>query len=609
MTDRTDPSTIGADGRAVSSLGESPLPVSHNKVVLVMDLVESVRLMASDEASVVSNWHGFLQHARDEVLPRHGGRLVKSLGDGILVEFDDAVPAVRASFELHRHFDPSNQGREQDQQMWLRAGLNATHLYIDEDDVFGHGVNLAARVAALAGPGETVITASVHESLVEGVDACLMDMGESYLKHWPEPVRTWTATPPGADAWQFKPSLPAVADDFRVTIAVLPFVSRSQAAEHFVIGELLADGVIVQLSRSQQLRVISRLSTTVLRKRENPIETAQQQLQARFVLSGSYVSMGDKVLVMAQLSDARSNEVIWADRLTGDVMDVLQQDSELINTLSTQCAEQLLHTHVQQSASLALPRLDSSALMLGAITLMHRSTRRDLERSQQLLEALVERHKRAVTPWAWMAKWHIMQVVQGTAQEPATSFQRAIDIADRALDLSPDSALALAVKGHAMCHMGKDVDGSLKLLQAATHANPNDPMAWLYSCVWSTMWGSAEQSVHEAENALRLSPLDPQKYYFEMMLGSCYLALGNCAEAVAACKRSFIKNKYHLPTIRALLVSQYELGQTAEATTTFQWLRQLQPQLTVSQYLAAGSSSPPRLRTARAMRALGMPET
>ncbi|MBT9552050.1 MAG: hypothetical protein IV088_14445 [Hydrogenophaga sp.] len=597
-----------SQGNTVPSPEVPPLPLMQNKVVLVMDLVESVRLMASNEASVVFHWHSFLQHARDEVLPRHGGRLVKSLGDGILVEFDEVAPAAKATLRLHRFFDEYNRRRDDDSKLWLRAGLNATHLYVDDHDVFGHGVNLAARVAGLAGPGETVITANVHDALVDGVDGDMADMGECYLKHWPEPVRTWTLSPPSGTGLFLKPAALARPDDFRATIAVLPFVSRGNVAEHFVIGELLADGVIVQLSRSQHLRVISRLSTSVLRGREDANQTASQQLDAHFVLSGSYVAMGDRVLVTAELCNSRSNEVIWADRLTGDVMDVVQQESELINALASTCADQLLHSEVQRTLTQALPRLDSSALMLGAINLMHRSTRRDLERSQQLLEALVDRHKRSVAPWAWLAKWHIMQVVQGIAPNPQESFQRAIDISDRALDMAPDSALALSVKGHAMCHLGKDVEESNRLLNEATHSNPNDPMARLYSSVWSQLWGRPADSLQAAQDALALSPLDPQRYYFEMMLANSHLAMGNYAAAIELCKSSLSKNRYHAPTVRVLVFSQYEAGLRDDARRTLELLCQLQPDLTVNRYLASGNQSQTRQHGARVLKALGLPE-
>ncbi|MDO9436571.1 adenylate/guanylate cyclase domain-containing protein [Hydrogenophaga sp.] len=584
------------------------LPQQRHKVVLVMDLVESVRLMAANEAAVVNQWRSFVHHATSKVLPANHGRLVKSLGDGLLVEFDQPVHAVRAALALHNYFAPLNQTLPAAQQLHLRAGLNATNLYIDENDVYGHGVNLAARVADLAAPGETVVTASVFDGIVIGVDAEVEDRGESYLKHWPEPVRTWQVIPVSSGSAAARPRIPeAAAIDFRPAIAVVPFETRSHAPEQFVIGELIADGVIAQLSRSQNLRVISRLSTTAFRGRRSSTDEIGQHLEANFVLGGSYVTYGDKVVVMAELSDRQRGEVIWAERITGDMRDLLDAQSMLLDTLSSACAHALLNDVVQRTLVAPVPQLDSNALMLGGITLMHRSTPRDLQRSLQLLEAVVQRHKRVATPWAWLAKWHIMQVVQGLSDQPARDFQRAIDTADRALDLEPGSSLAMAIKGHALCHLGSDVEASHRLLQEATQSNPNDPMAWLYNSVWSQMWGTPEDSIAEAENALHLSPLDPQKYYFEMMLANSYLAQGRLRQAIDMCQSSLKKNRYHLPTIRALLICQYEIGEQEAARKTFELMRTLQPDLTIARYLASGSQSAVRQRGAKAFAALGLP--
>jgi adenylate cyclase len=586
------------------------LPPMQHKTVLVIDLVESVRLMAANEAQVVALWRGFVQFATTEVLPARGGRLVKSLGDGLLAEFEHPAQAVRAALELHRHFDTANRSLPAAQQLYLRAGVNATQLYVDDVDVYGHGVNLAARVADLAAPGETVVTASVYDAIVVGVDADVMDRGESYLKHWPEPVRTWAVSPVNERTPVVRLPTPAEsASDFRPGVAVVPFETRSHAAEQFVIGELIADGVITQLSRSQDLRVISRLSTSAFRGRGNTPAEIGQRLEASYTLSGSYVNFGDKVVITAELSDNRRDEVVWAERLSGDTLDLLQMQSELITRLSEATANAVLHHLVQRTLVQPVPQLESNALMLGGITLMHRSTPRDLQRSHELLEAVVDRHKRVATPWAWLAKWHIMQVVQGLAPEPARAFREAIGVADRALDLEPNSTLAMAIKGHALCHLGEDVEGSRRLLIESTDTNPNDPMAWLYRSVWSTLWGVADESVVEAERALSLSPLDPQKYYFEMMLANCYLASHRLYDAIELGKASVRKNRYHAPTIRALLIAQFESGDHAGARETFALLRQVQPDLTIQRYRTAGNQSPMRQRAIQALSALGLPES
>ena len=164
-------------------------------------------------------------------------------------------------------------------------------------------------VASLADPGETVVTAAVRDSIVDGVDGEVEDMGESYLKHWPEPVRTWRVHPVSKTpvAWRSeRPEAPAT--DFRPSIAVIPFEARNPEPEHFVIGELVADGVITQLARSRSLRVISRLSTTGFRGREAKMEAIKTHLDVGFILGGGYSVLGDRVMITAELSDTRSQE-------------------------------------------------------------------------------------------------------------------------------------------------------------------------------------------------------------------------------------------------------------------------------------------------------------
>ena len=587
-----------------------PLPQQRHKVVLVIDLVESVRLMAANEAAVVNQWLGFVHHATTVVLPACKGRMVKSLGDGMLVEFDQPTDAVRAALTLHKHFAPLNETLPESRRMHLRAGINATHLYTDDKDVYGHGVNLAARVCELAAPGETIITSSVYDRLVVGMDAEVEDRGDNYLKHWPEPVRTWAIFPVNGKSSTLRALAPeSSALDFRPSIAVVPFETRSYMAEQFVIGELIADGVIAQLSRSPDLRVISRLSTTAFRTRTTTAAQIGECLEATFVLGGSYVTYGNKVVIMAELTDNRRTEVIWADRLTGDVLDLMEVQSVLIEALCAACAKATLNDVVQRTLVLPLPQLDSNALMLGGITLMHRSTPRDLHRSRQLLEAVAERHKRVASPWAWLAKWHIMQVVQGMSTEPAKDFQRAIDTADRALGLEPTSSLAMAIKGHAMCHLGDNVADSRSLLQEATQNNPNDPIAWLYCGFWSCMWGDPDAAVNESETALQLSPIDPQRFYFEMLLANSYLASGHLTECITMSSASLKQNRFHPPTLRTLMTAQYESGQEAEARKTLEWLRTIQPRLTLAEYLKYGKPNPQRKRIASVFTALGLPDS
>lgn len=580
----------------------------QTRVLMVMDVVESVRLMELDEDDFVRRWQALVAQVEQRLLPLHGGRIVKSLGDGLMLEFSDATGCARTAFAMQAFGDTLNEGREPSAHMHLRMGAHLAEFVEDKHDIYGAGVNLTARIATLATPGQIVFSADLRDRITAGLDAEVEDMGDCYLKHVKEPLRAYRITPAGKAA--SKPAtLNTATEDFRPTIAVIPFEARSNAPDHFVIGELVADGVIAQLSRSAEIRVISRLSTTMFRGRSDAIGEIQTHLDATFVLSGSYIASGGKVLLMAELADTRKKEIVWADRLSGDVGDLLQAQSELINSIAVQACKALADLTLEKSLFTPLPRLDSYALLLGGISLMHRSSRHEFERSYQLLEGLIERHGRAAQPRAWIAKWHIFRVVSGFSEDPQRDAQRALEHTHRALDSEPGSALALAIQGHAMCQMSGDPEEALRVIDSAIGLDPNEPLSWLYRSVWSSMWGTSGHSVDEAEKAVSLSPLDPLKYYFDMILAAGYSTNREYDKALVAARRSLLKNRYHLPTLRVLLGAQGESGLLDEARVTLDEILKLVPDLTVQKYLGMGSAhSPVRQRQAAVLRRLGLRE-
>jgi adenylate cyclase len=589
----------------------SEIPLLHDrqtKVLLVMDVVESVRLMQDDQDQFVRRWQAMVGHIEQQVLPAQGGRIVKSLGDGLMLEFGEARHAVAAGFAIREFAQGDNASRGADRQMHLRLGGHVASFVADRHDIYGIDVNLTARFATLAGSGEFVVSAELRDKLTDGLDADIEDMGESHLKHVEAPVHTYRLQRAGQLPSPRPPEAPA--PDFRPTVAVIPFDARSNEPDHFVIGELIADGVIAQLSRSADLRVISRLSTTVLRGRVHAAAEAESRLAASFVLSGSYVTSGGKLLIMAELSDARSKEVVWADRLAGDTMDLLQTQSELVNRIATSASRALIDSEIQQSLAQPLPRLDSGSLLLGGIALMHRSSRNDFERSRQVLEALLDRHNRAATPRAWLAKWYTMRVIRGLSDEPAKDTRLALEQTRRAQDLSPDNALSLAIEGYARCQLLGEAEVALDCIERAIVLNPNEPLGWLYKSVWSSMWGGTADAVAEAEHASLLSPIDPLKYFFDVILASGQAINGEYDKAAEFAKRSLRANRDHQPALRVLLQAQIESGRLEEAKQTLQVLLQVVPNLTVANYLSMGSSgSATRKRFAQTLRRLGVPES
>lgn len=588
-----------------STENHSDFAARQTKVLAVMDVVESVRLMEEDEDGFVRRWQALVAYV-EQLLPACGGRLVKSLGDGLMLEFSDAAGCVNTAFAIQK-FSADANAVAGAQQIQLRMGAHLAEFVADKHDIYGSGVNLTARIAALAGPGELVITAELRDRLTAGLDADVEDLGECHLKHVSEPISVYRVGPPGPAS--ILTPVRTSDPELRPTIAVIPFEARSNEPSHFAIGDLVADGIIAQLSRTAALRVISRLSTTPFRGRPGSTRELENCLAAKFALSGSYFASGDRLIVMAELTNTGTQEVIWADRLAGSIGDLLEPQSELLNAVASAVHKALVDCEVKQSLVQPLPRLDSCSLLLSGISLMHRSSVRDFERSRLALDALVERHNKIATTRAWLAKWHILRIIRGLSDAPARDTQLALEQTRRALDMEPENALTLAVEGHAYCQLLGDFDRAKDRLERAIDANPSEPMGWLFKSVLSSMWGSSAESVVEAKYSCELSPLDPLKYYFDLFLAAALLANNDHEQAIVYAQRSLRNNRSHAPTLRMLLTAQVEAGLLDHARQTLDRLLNETPGLTISSYLAIGSAgSATRQRCAVALRALGVPE-
>ncbi|MDP1955906.1 MAG: adenylate/guanylate cyclase domain-containing protein [Polaromonas sp.] len=584
-----------------------PALTRNTKVLLVMDVVESVRIMEQDQDGFVRRWQQLVEHAEQQVLPLHGGRIVKSLGDGLMLEFASAQSAVKAAFALHHFSRQANVGLPPEHQMHLRVGGHLASFVTDQHDIYGTDVNLTSRIGTLAGPAETVVTSELRDALTSGLDVDIEDLGECHLKHVEKPVRAYRVGPVGHAA--VIPASHTAPPEFRPTIAVIPFEARSNEPEHFVIGELIADGIIAQLSRSPDICVISRLSTTAFRGRVSVMPDVQSRLGASFVLSGSYIASGNKILLMAELADARTNQIVWAQRVSGATDDLLQAQSELLNGLAAATSRALIDAEVERSLVQPLPRLDSSSLLLGGISMMHRSSAHDFDRSRQVLDALIERHGRIATPRAWLAKWYIMRIIRGLSKSPEEDARMALEQTKRALDIEPNNALTLAVEGHAYCQLLGNFDQAELRLTQSIEANPSEPLAWLFKSVASTMWGAPSDAVVEVEYANALSPIDPLKYYFDMLSAAALLTVNDHSRAIHYARQSLKANRHHAPTLRVLLTAQVEANMTEDAQSTLTMLLAETPGMSVSSYLAIGSaSSVTRQRCAVALRALGLTE-
>lgn len=584
-----------------------PVVERARRAVLVVDMVESVRLIEEDEEDTISRWLDLVRRIENELLPANEGHLVKSLGDGVLLEFNDVRAAVLAAFAIQEASSRDNAGKPANRQILLRIGIEIGDVIIQDRDVYGHGVNLAARFAGLAGPGETVVSASVREQITPDLDADVEDLGECFLKHVKEPVRAYRITPPGAHPVSTQP---VAAGNLLPTLAVIPFLGRSVPDEHQVLGEILAEEMIRECSCSTDLNVISRLSTTAFRGRIASLDEFIKHLNANYVLSGTYRVNDEKVVLNAELAEAKSSTVVWSQRLEDKIGGVITGEQEIIGRVVADVRSAVMSNELKRARSQALPTLESYSLLMGAVALMHRMHRPDFERARELLQNLIDRMPRQPMPYAWLAKWHVLRWQQGWTDSPQEDSDHALASAKKALDADPQSSLALAVDGLVRTHFTKQLDLATQSYEMAVESNPNDSLAWLHKGALQAFMDNGKMAVESARRALSLSPLDVHRYYYDSLAATASLSAHRYGDALRLAQRSLRANKAHTSTMRVKAVAQWQLGLHEDARTTGQELLTLEPALTVDSWLRRSPSSEYRIgkEIADVLRQLGIPK-
>lgn len=577
------------------------------KVLLFADIHEYTRLVDENDHKTTENWLSFVNQLKRELLPRYDGRFVKSLGDGFLLMFDDAICATQAALEINRQISIINNALQQNQHMLLRIGLEVGDLIINDDDVYGRSAMLGARLMTLANPGEIIVSAKMRDLLTSDLDADVEDLGNCYVKHLDQPIRAFRIGPPGPHLQNHKSSgwhqmLP--------TIAVVPFKQQIGAAGTVVLGDILADRLIDAFSVSTNLSVISRLSTTAFRNRQGGVKEIGSQLNADYVLSGTYQIASDKMVVRLELSDSRSEVILWTGKFDENPKALIASDSGFIFNVAKTINRFMVTHELKEIASRPWMQLESYKLLFGAVALMHRNSIEDFKKAFDILSLLSDRATRQSIPHAWMGKWYVLRTQQGWSSDPHDDGLRALDCTKRALDVEPNSSLALTVDGFVNTNLLRNLDVAAQKYDMALNINPNNSLAWLAKGTLHAFMDSGEQAVEGTQRALSLSPFDPTRYFYDSLAGTAKLASDRYEDAIFYADRSLRANKMHTSTLRVKAISQWYLGRENQAQQTVKKLLELEPDLSISKYRARSPATPYATgqKWAEALQKAGVPE-
>ena len=590
-------------------LATPPRSARRLRAVLFVDVVDSVRLIQQDEEGTIRRWRDFIAAVTREELPARQGRMVKAQGDGMLLEFESAVDAVECAIAMQARIGQSEAEAavEPGRHIRLRVGVHLADVITDEIDLYGDGVNLAARLRDLGGPTEIIISAAVRDQLADGLDATIEDLGERRLKGMERPVRAFRAWPPGPLPSRGPGRLRHAGD--RPAIAVLPFRNLSGDPAHDFLGDLIAEDLIGDLSRHTDLFVISRLSTTPFRDRLYELRSVAEVLGVRYVISGSVQTSGTRLRLMAELTEAEVGRVIWAEHFDGSIADIFDLQDQLSRDIAGRAMPFVRQLELQRARSKRPEDLTAYEWTLRAIDHFHRSSHEDMDRARGMFEAAIAADPSYVTPFAWLAHWYVRRVGQGWSEDRKRDTAEASRYADQALELDSTDPLALTVSGLVAAYLNKDLDTAMTRYDRALAINPSASSAWVWSTSACSFLGQGDEAVRRSQRAIELSPFDPLMYTFTSIAGTAHAVAGQYEKAIEFCRRSLRQNKMFVSTHRTLAISLALAGQVEDARAAGAELLKLEPTLTVGGFRSRypGSASPQAALFAEGLALAGVP--
>jgi adenylate cyclase len=413
------------------------------------------------------------------------------------------------------------------------------------------------------------------------------------MKHLTQPVRAYRVGSAGA-APVIEPGSSRPLD-LRPTIAVIPFAARGAEPGHALIGEAIADELIAALSKTAELHVISRLSTTVFRDRSASADGAladiRQHLGATYVLSGRCTVFGNQMTLFVELAEADGGRIVWAENLKGSVAGLFNPADDMLSRIVSAVSSAVMRHELQRAQNHALPTLEGYTLLLGAVAMMHRSSPNDFDRPRKMLEHLIERNNRHSVPHAWLANWYVLKVNRGLSDDIEGDTSKALGSSAKALDIEPTNSLALTTDGFVHTNLKRDIVLGEKRYEAAIEANPNESLAWLLKGTMHAFKGEGAVAVKNTTHAIKLSPLDPLRYFYESLAATAALANRDYALALSLAQKSLKANRMHTSTWRAMVIANISLGHQEAASNAVRGLLNIEPDLTVTKFLNRSPSA------------------
>jgi TolB-like protein/class 3 adenylate cyclase/Tfp pilus assembly protein PilF len=478
--------------------------------ILAADVVGYSRLMGHSEVGTLAALKLHRRELVDERIAEHQGRIVKLTGDGMLVEFASVVNAVACAVEIQRRMIERNADVQQGQQIQFRIGINLGDIIVENNDIFGDGVNVAVRIESIAPPGGIAISKSVRESVGNRLDLAFEDMGDQTLKNIDQPVRVYSISL-GEGLPRPTPAQQALARD-KPSIAVLPFTNMSGDAEQNYFTDGITEDIITEISRFNGLLVIARHSSFAYRGRAIDTRQIGRELGAQYLLEGSIRVVGTRARITAQLIDTNNGSHLWAERYERNLSDIFAIQDEISQAIASMAVLRLQDDRLERVSAKSPNSITAYEWSLRGKRAFELSTAEGMVKAQKMFEKALENDPNYARAIAGLALVHNMATsVTGWGVSLDEPHERALSLARTAALLDPTDHVAEIILG--WCHMFRREYGEAKRHFDRAHAlNPNDADGLLYRSIYLAYTAQCQEAAQTLTQAFRLNPNYPDVY-------------------------------------------------------------------------------------------------
>jgi TolB-like protein/class 3 adenylate cyclase/Tfp pilus assembly protein PilF len=550
--------------------------------IFAADVEGYSRLMGNDEVGTLRDLTERRQ-ILDELIASHRGRIANTAGDSVLAEFGSAVDAVQCAVEAQAAWAKANDQVAQDRHIKFRIGVHVGDVMVRAGDLFGDGVNIAARLQSRADANGICISGVAHDQVRKILPLTFVDLGMQSLKNI-EPIRAYAvsvAAQPSRSASMLDAQKPLALPD-KPSIAVLPFQNMSGDPEQEYFADGMVEDITTALSRIKWLFVIARNSSFSYKGKEVDIKQVGRELGIRYVLEGSVRKAGNRVRITGQLINAENGMHIWADRFDGDLNDIFHLQDKVTESVISAISPKLQQLEYDRANRKPTANLTAYDYYLRGMSKFNQFKKETFAEALPLFRKALELDTSFASAYAAASGYHTVSLAFGWTTNRAQDVKAAISFARQALELEKDDAFVLAQAAWSLGLLARELESANDNLTRATTADANSAIAWAFRSMISVLLGKHEEAMEYGKRSLRLSPLDQSIFTSYNALAYAEFFSGRYDEALQWAEASVRANPLLLVSRRVLIAGLALSGRNEPAKKAAQSACQMDPTMRIS---------------------------